>query len=156
MIWTAYVSLIWSQNKIQGCFSFFSFFLFELVVTSDTNTYALKRRKTKNLMTSMNWLIKHYGNILEILVLWRTLWIQESYQMASIDITLCNECEQRSSAYYTINHNRCHYHNGKYVMATFQNSAHLFNIPKASITFISWTITSQVASLSALIFYAVG
>lgn len=41
-------------------------------------------------------------------------------------------------------------------MVEFQNSAQLFDIPKTANTFISWTITFQVASLRALIFYAVG
>ena len=34
------------------------------------------------------------------------------YQITYIDITQRNECEQRSSAYYTIKHNRNHYRKG--------------------------------------------
>lgn len=41
-------------------------------------------------------------------------------------------------------------------MVEFHNSTHLFDITKAPVTFIFWTITFQIASLHALIFYAVG
>lgn len=35
------------------------------------------------------------------------------HKVAHIGIRKCNEGEQRSSAYYAINHNRDHYSNGR-------------------------------------------